>query len=1003
MAVFKARARALDMLGRQQIAGIPTAISELFKNAHDAYADHVEVDYYRSDNLFVLRDDGLGMTRREFEQRWLTLGTDSRLSSEKGLASIPKDPDKDERPILGEKGIGRLAIASIGNQVLVLTRAKRANEDNELVAAFIHWGLFSLPGIDLDQIQIPLVTFPNGSMPEEQDIVQMAQTVQQNLFELVDMGAVSVEYAQPIHADLDEFISRTPKIDGYPGSLRLSGKSHGTHFIIYPASNLIQPAIDIGKDDDWNAPDLVKMLLGFTNTMIPGAPPPVIKTSFRDHKSEEEVSDLIEDLEFFTEEEFSKADHHIQGEVDAFGQFKGSITVYDHVFPDHIIPWTDARGNPTSCGPFKVNIAYLQGTLKDTKLNPEDHNALLQKLNRFGGIYIYKNGIRILPYGNTDFDFLEIEKRRTKSAGFYYFSYRRMFGVIEISKKDNPDLIEKAGREGFIQNKAYRQFKGIAENIFLQLAHDFFREEGLSRGPNAEVWDTYRKALQRNYQVKQANEKKQRGKKKKFVNELNLFFSRCEQGDPENEISALLSITESTYKNILLISDPDEASKAFLEEDLKARRELGNIRDKYSVSKPRGVGINKKIQFDWQAYQKEFNELEVNLFSPASQKIEEMANSVERKLEVIDRRFRFEQEIHLTKDEVKKATWSESRRTREILKKLRENVIELTRTAIAEMDEEINKVLSNISSLNIANMDDETFVSERTMLVERLQSKAEREREILEGIRDQLENVTWTKTEDGEIITYVDIKEVLEEENLALQERADLDLELSQLGAAISIIQHEFDGTIKSIKRNLKKLKVWADVDKDMEKVYDSIRHNFEHLDGYLTLFQPLNRRMHRKQIVIRGDTIADFIEDLFSERVRRHNLLMEFSDAFNNKEVIGYPSSLYPIFINIVDNAIFWLKDIPVPRRIVFDADSEGYIISNNGPRISPRDEEIIFEQSFTRKENGRGLGLYISREVLSKIGYSIYVASPQPEMTVTFRIDSNRTESNESEEIHA
>ena len=66
MATFKTRARTLDMLGRQQIAGIPTAISELFKNAHDAYADHVEIDYYRSDNLFVLRDDGIGMSHEDF-------------------------------------------------------------------------------------------------------------------------------------------------------------------------------------------------------------------------------------------------------------------------------------------------------------------------------------------------------------------------------------------------------------------------------------------------------------------------------------------------------------------------------------------------------------------------------------------------------------------------------------------------------------------------------------------------------------------------------------------------------------------------------------------------------------------------------------------------------------------------------------------------------------------------------------------------------------------------
>jgi len=34
------------MLGRQQIAGIQNALSELFKNAHDAYAKAITVDYF---------------------------------------------------------------------------------------------------------------------------------------------------------------------------------------------------------------------------------------------------------------------------------------------------------------------------------------------------------------------------------------------------------------------------------------------------------------------------------------------------------------------------------------------------------------------------------------------------------------------------------------------------------------------------------------------------------------------------------------------------------------------------------------------------------------------------------------------------------------------------------------------------------------------------------------------------------------------------------------------
>jgi hypothetical protein len=37
------------------------------------------------DGLFVLRDDGVGMTRDDFESRWLTLGTESRLDAKEWL------------------------------------------------------------------------------------------------------------------------------------------------------------------------------------------------------------------------------------------------------------------------------------------------------------------------------------------------------------------------------------------------------------------------------------------------------------------------------------------------------------------------------------------------------------------------------------------------------------------------------------------------------------------------------------------------------------------------------------------------------------------------------------------------------------------------------------------------------------------------------------------------------------------------------------------------------
>ena len=246
MATFKTCARALDMLGRQQIAGRPTAISELFKNAHDAYADHVEVDFYRSDSLFVLRDDGLGMTKDDLLNRWLTLGTESKINAMYGLRPPPVDPDKEPRPVLGEKGIGRLAIATLGPQVVILSRAKRCDKLHDLVAAFINWSLFEIPGIDLENIIIPVETFRGGTLPSSDDIDDMVGIVRENLESL--RSEVDKNVFKRILNELDNFNVDPPEIEKYLKDLHLTGKGHGTHFIILPVDESLTVDIDKNKD-----------------------------------------------------------------------------------------------------------------------------------------------------------------------------------------------------------------------------------------------------------------------------------------------------------------------------------------------------------------------------------------------------------------------------------------------------------------------------------------------------------------------------------------------------------------------------------------------------------------------------------------------------------------------------------------------------------------------------------------------------------------------------------
>jgi C4-dicarboxylate-specific signal transduction histidine kinase len=102
----------------------------------------------------------------------------------------------------------------------------------------------------------------------------------------------------------------------------------------------------------------------------------------------------------------------------------------------------------------------------------------------------------------------------------------------------------------------------------------------------------------------------------------------------------------------------------------------------------------------------------------------------------------------------------------------------------------------------------------------------------------------------------------------------------------------------------------------------------------------------------------------------------LKASKEFLKHVVHGYPSSFYPVFVNLIDNAIFWVKDRPLPRVITLDVDENAMIVKDSGPGVSSRDREAIFELGFTRKPAGRGLGLHIAKDVLSKVGYDLLLA---------------------------
>ena len=801
MAKFRTKARAVDMLGRQQIADASTAINELFKNAHDAYAENVEVDYFRSDSLLVIRDDGIGMTLNEFESFWLVLGTDSKvISSQEATPFPPKE--KTERAIMGEKGIGRLAIAFLGRQVLVLTRSAQDLENDNLVMCYVHWGLFAEPSINLDDIEIPIRCVSGGGLPTTKDIAELLQD------NVVNMKQLQRKFPhcdlKPIISDINDFQVDPGNFEKSVDGISLSEYKSGTHFYIAPADDTILS--DIRSEQQSRTREFSKSLLGFCNNSFGVKNPPPLKTAFRFWATDNAFDDLIGSNEFFTKQDLEVSDHFISGEFDEYGQFRGLVRIYDQKNTDHVVSWMEGGGKKTECGPFKIEFGYLQGSQRESMADPDDWVRLNDKLEKIGGLYVYRDRIRILPYGNSDIDWLDIELRRNKGMAYYFFSYRRIYGAVILTKQRNSPLKEKAGREGFQKNKAYKQFRSLLINFFIQLASDFFRREASLGGYFQERKDE----LDRLERARRNRELQVTAKRNKLTEAIDEFFIKTQNSSPESEVENLLQHVKSRMEIAVRLNDPDSASYELLDAEREANQSLANIRAKYLVARPRGVGLTKKLFRDWEAYQTELARLDNEVFVPFAKVVSETLSSISEQADIhIDQRSRLQELIQNVADKQNSLIRTEVTALQDTALVTRRAAVTTAREALRELRDEIEDIKDNLAHRDVSDLNPEEIEEVRSTYEHRIDTVALRNTEKLGGVRELLSNIV-DGLEQRKESNQFDIAEAMETELYSLREQTDSDEEMVQLGLAVAVINHEFEAAIKMIRRQLRELRSWA-------------------------------------------------------------------------------------------------------------------------------------------------------------------------------------------------
>lgn len=122
---FNISLSVLNHLGRNLYRNFITVLGEAISNSWDADAKNVRIYIDRDKNYLIIKDDGAGMTSDDFQNKFLKIGYSKRKDG--------VDKSKSQRPFIGRKGIGKLALLSCAQRIHIISKT----ENTEIVGGII--------------------------------------------------------------------------------------------------------------------------------------------------------------------------------------------------------------------------------------------------------------------------------------------------------------------------------------------------------------------------------------------------------------------------------------------------------------------------------------------------------------------------------------------------------------------------------------------------------------------------------------------------------------------------------------------------------------------------------------------------------------------------------------------------------------------------------------------------------------------------------------------------
>jgi len=222
---------------------------------------------------------------------------------------------------------------------------------------------------------------------------------------------------------------------------------------------------------------------------------------------------------------------------------------------------------------------------------------------------------------------------------------------------------------------------------------------------------------------------------------------------------------------------------------------------------------------------------------------------------------------------------------------------------------------------------------------------------------------------------------------------------LALAGQLTSNVFHDIKKPVLNIKHEMVDLE---DALKDLAGAVAPLQNIRQQVDLFFDMLRDLNL----ERFVKARDTDAEYLN--INELLDRSLQLVKYEQGDVQVErefekdlpfVFALPYRLIQVYSNIILNAYQALGgkgtlNLVTRRR----ADNVEILISDDGPGIDPDILEVIFEPFYSTRESegGSGLGLYISREIITRLDGDILVENrPEQGAAFTIRLPAAESES--------